>query len=210
MRKIKAIIFDMDGVLIDAKEWHYEALNKALCLFGYEITRHEHLVSYDGLPTKEKLRMLSLERALPEKLHDFINEMKQRYTVEAIFNHCRPYFTHQYALAKLKQQKYKIAVCSNSIRDTVQLMMEKSDLLRYIDFFISNQDIKKAKPDPEMYLMAVKKLSVKPEECLVLEDNKNGIIAAETAGCNVYVVDSIEEVNFANINKKIKEIEAIK
>lgn len=77
---IKAIIFDMDGVLIDAKDWHYEALNRALRLFGCEISRYDHLATFDGLPTKEKLNLLSKERHLPEKLHSFINEMKQRYT----------------------------------------------------------------------------------------------------------------------------------
>ena len=56
--KIKAVIFDMDGVLIDAKDWHYEALNKALRLFGLEITRSEHETTYDGLPTKDKLEIL--------------------------------------------------------------------------------------------------------------------------------------------------------
>ena len=72
---IKAIIFDMDGVLIDAKEWHYEALNRALSLFGLSISRYDHLTTYDGLPTKKKLEMLSLERDLPRELHSFINEM---------------------------------------------------------------------------------------------------------------------------------------
>ena len=76
--KIKAILFDMDGVLIDAKDWHYEALNKALGLFGMEISRYDHLHSFDGLPTKEKLRMLSEEFYLPESLHSFINQMKQQ------------------------------------------------------------------------------------------------------------------------------------
>ncbi|HCF3308648.1 TPA: HAD hydrolase-like protein, partial [Pseudomonas aeruginosa] len=54
---IKAVIFDMDGVLIEAKDWHYDALNKALNLFGYNISRHDHLTSYDGLPTSRKLEM---------------------------------------------------------------------------------------------------------------------------------------------------------
>ena len=78
MTKIKAVIFDMDGVLIEAKNWHYEALNKALGLFGMEISRYDHLVTYDGLPTKRKLEMLTAERGLPIGLHDFINEMKQK------------------------------------------------------------------------------------------------------------------------------------
>ena len=76
MGKIKAVIFDMDGVLIDAKDWHYEALNKSLELFGMEISRYDHLVTFDGLPTKKKLEMLSLERGLPEELHNFINRLK--------------------------------------------------------------------------------------------------------------------------------------
>lgn len=78
---IKAIVFDMDGVLIEAKDWHYEALNRALRLFGFEISRYDHLTTFDGLPTKRKLQILSAEHDLPAKLHDFINEMKQQYTM---------------------------------------------------------------------------------------------------------------------------------
>ena len=82
--KIKAVLFDMDGVLIEAKEWHYEALNQALGIFGYEINRFEHLTSYDGLPTRVKLNKLTVEKGLPESLHGFINEMKQQYTIGLI------------------------------------------------------------------------------------------------------------------------------
>lgn len=95
MSKIKAVIFDMDGVLIDAKEWHYDALNKALSLFGYEISRYDHLITYDGLPTKKKLEMLSMERGLPERLHPYINMLKQKYTIERVYMDCDPIFTHQ-------------------------------------------------------------------------------------------------------------------
>ena len=81
---IKAVIFDMDGVLIDAKDWHFDSLNKELGLFGSEISRYDHLVTFDGLPTKKKLEMLSIEGRLPLKLHDFINELKQEYTWEMV------------------------------------------------------------------------------------------------------------------------------
>src|SRR5476649_554944 len=103
-KKIKAIIFDMDGVLIDAKEWHYEALNKALGLFGMEISRYDHLVTYDGLPTRQKLEMLSLEKGLPRALHTFLNQLKQEFTFELIQTKCKPVFRHQYALARLKNE----------------------------------------------------------------------------------------------------------
>ena len=103
MPKIKAVIFDMDGVLIEAKDWHYEALNKALGLFGMEISRYDHLVTYDGLPTRKKLEMLSTERGLPTRLHEFINDMKQRFTMELVHAQCKPRFHHESALARLKQ-----------------------------------------------------------------------------------------------------------
>ena len=91
---IKAVIFDMDGVLIEAKDWHYEALNRALALFGFEISRYDHLTTYDGLPTSKKLEMLSLEGGLPRELHAFINEMKQAYTMEIVHAKCNPPFFH--------------------------------------------------------------------------------------------------------------------
>jgi beta-phosphoglucomutase len=81
---ISTVIFDMDGVLIDAREWHYEALNKALRLLGYEITRYEHLSTFDGLPTRKKLQMLTVERGLPAELHTFLNGLKQQYTMEYV------------------------------------------------------------------------------------------------------------------------------
>ena len=138
-KKIKAVIFDMDGVLIDARDWHYESLNKALGLFGSEISRYDHLVTFDGLPTKKKLEMLSLEGRLPLKLHDFINDLKQEYTWELVYSKCKPIFQHQFALSNLKNEGLKIAVCSNSIRKTIELMMDKSGLHQYLDFFLSNQ-----------------------------------------------------------------------
>jgi HAD superfamily hydrolase (TIGR01509 family) len=206
--EIKAVIFDMDGVLIDAKEWHYEALNKALLLFGMEISRYDHLVTFDGLPTKKKLEMLSLERGLPEELHEFINILKQQYTMEIVNQKCKPMFHHEYALAKLKSNGYKLAVCSNSIRNSVQIMLKKAALLNYMEFFISNQDVKNGKPDPEMYNNAIKRLGLKPKECLIVEDNEHGIMAAKASGANVMEVEVVQDVNYQSIIENIKFFES--
>ncbi len=196
---IKAIIFDMDGVLIDAKDWHYEALNKALGLFGMQISRYEHLVTFDGLPTKEKLEMLSLERNLPRGLHSFINDMKQLYTMQIVYTSCKPRFHHEYALSRLKQDGYKIAVCSNSIKHTIATMMKQAALDKYLDFFLSNQDVSKAKPNPEIYNKAIQKMQLQPREVLVIEDNENGIRAAKDSNANVMVIKDINDVNYENI-----------
>jgi HAD superfamily hydrolase (TIGR01509 family) len=197
----------MDGVLIDAKDWHYEALNRALALFGHRISRYEHLTTYDGLPTRRKLEMLSVEAELPAELHPFINEMKQRYTTEMVHTRCRPRFMHEYALARLKTMGYKLAVASNSIRDTVELMMDKAHLARYLDLMLSNQDVSVGKPDPEMYVRAISGLGLTPTECLVVEDHDNGIRAARAAGAHVLVVRDVSETSFDNILGTIQRLD---
>ena len=204
---IKSIIFDMDGVLIDAKDWHYEALNKSLAIFGLEISRHDHVVTFDGLSTGQKLKMLSKTHVLPETLHDFINEMKQQYTMDITHQLCKPIFHHQYALSKLKEEGYQLAVASNSIRNTVKVMMNKSSLERYLDFYLSNQDVSVGKPDPEIYNLAIRKLDLAPDECVIVEDNENGLKAARASGAHVLKVDSIHDVNYDNIRAFINEVE---
>lgn len=208
VRKIKAVIFDMDGVLIEAKEWHYEALNKALSLFGFEISRYDHLVTYDGLPTKKKLEMLTMERGLPKELHQFINDMKQQYTMDLVYTQCKPRFIHEFALSRLKSEGYHLAVASNSIRNTVQVMMERSDLLQYLDFFLSNQDVVKSKPDPEIYNTAIARFGFTPAECLILEDNPRGIAAAKASGAHVMEIGTVDDVNYDNIKNAITRAEA--
>lgn len=207
MAKIKAVIFDLDGVLVDAKEWHYEALNRALGLFGMEINRYDHLVTYDGLPTLKKLEMLSIERGLPRALHKLINDIKQQYTIEIVQAQCKAVFYHEYALAKLNQKGYKLAVCSNSIRKTIETMLENAGLAQYFDFYISNQDVKKPKPDAEMYLKAFKIFGLQPKECLIIEDNEKGLKAALASGAHLMKVASVEDVNYLNIMGKIAGVE---
>jgi HAD superfamily hydrolase (TIGR01509 family) len=207
MSKIKAILFDMDGVLIDAKDWHYEALNDALRIFGCEISLYDHLVTFDGLPTKHKLNMLSSLGKLPKDLHPIINVMKQKHTMRMILNKCKPLFNHQYAISKLHSEGYKMAVCSNSIRKSVEVMIEQAGLNQYFDFYVSNEDVEKGKPDPEMYNLAMNKMNLKPEECLILEDNENGIKAAVESGGNLLKIGEVTDVTYLAIKNRILELE---
>lgn len=197
----------MDGVLIDAREWHYDSLNAALKIFGTEISRYDHLVTFDGLPTKKKLEMLSIEGGLPYGLHGFVNDLKQQYTLEIVYAKCKPVFHHQYALSKLKSEGYRLAVCSNSVRKSIEIMMNKAGLSQYLDFFLSNQDVVKGKPDPEIYTKAMDRMGLKPEECLIVEDNENGIKAAIASGAHLLKVENPDDVHYFNIINRIKEIE---
>ena len=207
MSKIKAILFDMDGVLIEAKDWHYEALNDALRIFGCEISLYDHLVTFDGLPTKHKLNMLSSLGKLPKDLHPIINIMKQKHTMRMILNKCKPLFNHQYAISKLHSEGYKMAVCSNSIRKSVEVMIEQAGLNQYFDFYVSNEDVEKGKPDPEMYNLAMNKMNLNPEECLILEDNENGIKAAVESGGNLLKIGEVTDVTYLGIKNRISELE---
>jgi beta-phosphoglucomutase len=209
MTKIKAIIFDMDGVLIDAKDWHYDALNRALGHFGYNISRYDHLITFDGLPTRKKLEMLTKEHGLPPSLHMLLNELKQLYTTELAHARCKPLFQHEYALARLKAEGYLLAVASNSIRASVELMMAKSNLRRYLDVIVSNQDVKAGKPDPEIYLKTMALLGVSADESLVLEDNEHGIAAARAAGARLMVVKEVTDVTLDNVLRHVQHEESL-
>lgn len=205
--QIAAVVFDMDGVLIEARDWHYEALNAALGIFGYAISRYDHLITYDGLPTRQKLELLSRERALPRNLHSFIAELKQMYTVRMIHERCRPTFAHEYALSRLRGEGYRLAVASNSIRGTIELIMHYANLQQYLDLTLSNEDVRAAKPDPEIYLTTVERLGLTPRQCLVIEDNPHGIAAARASGTHVLAVRDPSEVTYENIRFHIDQIE---
>ena len=206
---IKAILFDMDGVLIDARDWHYRALNKALGHFGYKITLESHLSTFDGLPTNKKLAILSRSLGLPKSLHEIINQLKQKYTIRESHLHCNPKFNHLNALLNLSK-KFKIAVCSNSIKKTIDTLMELSQLNVYLDLIISNEDVKAPKPDPEMYLLAMKKFNLNPNECLIIEDNDHGVQAALASGAHLLKVSKPDDVSLERIQNKILDIESIK
>ena len=200
---IRAVTFDLDGVLVDATDWHYDALNRALGLFGYSISRYEHLEVYNGLPTRKKLEMLSVEKGLPTGLRDLVTRLKQVYTIEEIHARCRPTFGKEYMLSRLAQEGYRLAVCSNAVRESVQLMLQKAGLLRYFEFCLTNEDVARAKPDPEIYLEALKRLGCGASEVLVVEDATHGVEAARRAGMHVCRVAGFQEVDYFRVRAAI-------
>ncbi len=200
---IKLVIFDLDGVLVEAKNIHFDALNEALG--EYSITWDEHLSTYDGLKTVQKLKMLSKHKGLPESLHSGIWEEKQKITVQKLKN-LQPCKKLQGIMSKLSQ-KYKIVVCSNSIRKTVLTVLSKLGIMEYMDLVISNEDVQNSKPHPEMYWKAISKMSYLPEETLIIEDSPYGLLAAARSKSHILRVKNTKEVTWGNIDKKIIQIE---
>lgn len=203
---IKAVIFDLDGVLVEAKDWHYEALNKALAVFGCDFSYEDHLTIYDGLPTKMKLRMLNENRNFPLELSDLVYDLKQIYTNEFFLTRCFPDFSQDYLFRKLKDNDIRTAVASNSITATVNQAMISLDIKKYIEFSLSNEDVSKPKPDPEIYTKAIGMLNLQPSECLIVEDNINGITAAKASGAHCLEVKEVEDVNHINVFGSIERL----
>jgi beta-phosphoglucomutase len=208
MGRIQTIIWDLDGVLVDSKEWHFEALNQALQIFGYSIPRLEHSISYDGLPTRIKLKLLTTKQGLPTTLYPIILELKQRFTMQLISGNCRPNNIHLSTLTRLKQEGFRMSVASNAIRRSVDLMLKHIGVNPFIEFSLSNENVSKPKPHPEIYLKAIGQMHCQPKNCLVVEDNGYGIQAAIAAGAHVFRVDSLEDVNYERVKDFINQIES--
>jgi HAD superfamily hydrolase (TIGR01509 family) len=198
---IKLIIFDLDGVLVEAKQIHYEALNKALGE-KYSISWDEHLSVYDGLKTNQKLNMLTQHKELPVKSHSKIWSDKQKYTLEALSN-LQPNAQLQVCMNSLISNGYKLAVCSNSIRKTVLTVLSKFDIIDRFDLILSNEDVKNSKPHPEMYWKAMSMMECLPEETLIVEDSPYGLLAASRSKAHVMRVGSPKEITYNNIYKHL-------
>lgn len=192
---IKAVIFDLDGVLIDATEWHYEALNDALNIFGYELRLEEHLSTYNGLPTSEKLKLMTAQKGLPVNLHEIIKIMKRKFTDERVRQLCTPSHGKQIMLRGLKNKGYKLACCSNAQKYSVMNMLKGAGIEHFFDLVLGNDEGFKPKPEPDIYLEAFKKLKIKPQEAIVVEDASHGIEAAKRSGAKVIAVRGFEDVD---------------
>ena len=198
----KLVIFDLDGVLVEAKEIHFDALNSSLKNLDekYVISWEEHLRSYDGLKTYDKLKLLSKSKGLPidKDVQDKIFADKQLFTSKAL-NNLQINETLIGILSKLKEQKFNIACCSNSVKNTVDLVLEKLGIDNFFDLKLSNENVKFAKPHPEIYWKAMSYFGALPEETLIIEDSPTGLTSAYKSGAKVLRVKNPNDFDFDKI-----------
>jgi beta-phosphoglucomutase len=202
---IKVVLFDLDGVLVNMPDGHYESLNKALELFGARIEMDEHLSFFNGLPTKMKVVELEKQGRLPEGLLEFINTVKQKYTKEIIPKFCVPDYSKIVLLKALNERGIRVGCCSNSIRETLHLMLRSAQIFDCFDIILGNDEVMKSKPDPEIYITAMERLHVRPDECIIVEDSPHGIEAAEKSGAHVFRVRNIEDVSLSLFGDILKQ-----
>ena len=205
---IKLIIFDLDGVLVDAKEIHYEALNKALALVGekYVINREEHLSIYDGNTSVEKLKLLTKNKGLPYELHQEIWETKQEFSSSIIDEFERDDRLVE-VLKRLRSEGYILACATNSIRYSAKLQLIRRGFLKHIDILYTNQDVINPKPFSEMYLRCIIKAGVNTKETIILEDSPLGRYGARQTGAYVLDIEDSHDVTYEIIKDFIGGID---
>lgn len=188
------IAHDLDGVLFDSDLLHYLAVNEALRPYGERITEEEHLSTFKGLPTLKKCEMLTAMGRLPERAHANVSALKQLATRDAITQAVKPDLKVTALLLTLQAMGWRQCCCSNSVRDTVFRILRQLDLLDFMDFYLSNQDVRRAKPAPDMYEKAASIFGIMPSQLVVVEDALPGRRAAMGAGCVLVSVEGPEEV----------------
>jgi len=203
----KLVIFDLDGVLIDSRDLHYQALNEALASVDpkYVITREEHLSTYDGLSTTRKLKMLTERKGLPVDKYDHVWETKQAATFDLIkeFGEAR---LLKSMFSWIKTRGYRIAVASNSIRETVKLALLSIGVLENVDYYVSNEDVVRSKPYPEMYWKCMTALNSLPKHTIIIEDSHIGRQGALDSGAHLLPVENAGEVNSEYMQQRIEDL----
>lgn len=200
----KAIIFDLDGVLVDSKELHYDALNLALKSINekYVISRQEQSDIFEGMTTRSKLDILSHTKGLPKELHGYVWNVKQRYSA-AMFGDL-PQDEELIAIFDFVSKKgIKIGVASNSIRETLDTCLINLGILKFIDISLSNEDVFNPKPNPEIYNKCMLALGSVPTSTLIFEDSPIGKEAAKQSGAYLVEVGSRKDLTATFINEKI-------
>lgn len=200
----KAIIFDLDGVLVDSKDIHYDALNLALKSVNekYVISRQEQADTFEGMTTRSKLDILTYTRGLPKELHEYIWNLKQQYSA-AMFEDLPIDEDLVNLFRYIKDQGIVIGVASNSIRQTLTNCLQALGVWKYVEVSLSNEDVKNPKPNPEIYNLCMLMLGSVPTSTIVFEDSEIGKSAARQSNAYLAEVESRKDLTIKLIHDKI-------
>ncbi len=194
MNKIKAVLFDMDGVIFDTEREYLKEWNKIFEKYGYEMKK-EIYVSVMGRGRKK------VKEIFKENFGDDlpIEEMyieKDKMLKEAIENNEVPLKQGALELLEfLKKNEYKTALATSAKKDRVKSQVNHAKINNLFDAIVCADDIVNSKPNPEIFLKAAEKVNVKPENCIVIEDSEAGIRAAFNAGMIAFHVKDLKEAD---------------
>ena len=206
---IKQIIFDLDGVIIDSRELHWKSFSRAIeeCCPEYFISEEEHIAKYDGLPTREKLQILTEEKGLPKEMYNKIFKKKQSWTIRTMQEEYKKSTKLCIILNKITDAGIKVSVASNSIRDTIITALHQKGVLHYFDYIMSNEDVIRAKPNPEMYYKIMIQSGIPARNTLILEDSNTGREAVLNSGAHLGAIKDPQDLTYEKIMNYINKIE---
>ena len=200
---IKNLIFDLDGVLFDGCDLHASLFIKAVSQIKPDIilTKEYHDTILNGLPTKEKLRILNIVDKDAEQIYTIKQELTNTY-----LSTLPPSLKNIKLCEELKELGYKIYCVSNSIRSTIETVLSRMGILHMFSGIISNNDVREAKPSPVPYLTLYSKYNISPDESMILEDSEFGILSATQSGGYTLCVRHCDDVTISNILTTIDKI----
>lgn len=191
MEKIKAVIFDMDGLMIDSEPLHFKAWEKVLEIYGIHVRKDEFNQRYVGIPDKEGTEDMVTRYNMSISAKELSQTKRKLYT-RLLQTQLIPQPGLIDLLINLHKSGYKTAISSGSSLEEIRMVIKGLDISHLIDTYVSAEEVSRGKPAPDSYLEAAKRLEVKPEECLVLEDANPGVKAGKAAGMLVFVIPSNE------------------
>lgn len=176
---MKAIIFDMDGVIIDSEPLHFKLERELLEELGGKIDRKEH-ETFVGTTDFNMWNTFKSQFNLKPSVEEMVEMKRNRFIENVSELKLIPNFFE--FMISVYDNEYKIALASSNNKRAVDEIVRTFDLGKYFDFIINGEEVENGKPNPEMFLTVADKLNVNPKKCLVIEDAKNGVIAAKAAG----------------------------
>lgn len=175
---IKAVFFDVDGTIIDSEPIHTKAIQDVIKEnFGIDLSEEE-ILKYIGLNYKNKMKDMLNKRGIYPNIEE-LSGMAIRRSIE-LSPLVKKVIGAEETIQKMKED-FKIAVVTASSKEQTESLLKSAGLEKYFDIKVTSSDVKRNKPYPDSYLLAAKKIGVKPEECMVIEDSTTGIQAAKNA-----------------------------
>lgn len=189
---MKAVIFDMDGVIINSEPLHFQLEKELLEELGGKFTKEIHK-AFVGTTDYHMWKKLKEQFNLKPSVEEIIKMKKERFLKRIDEIKITENFMDFMLL--LYSKGFPMAIASSNNRKIVDVVVNKFGLDKYMKFIISGEEVQKGKPDPEIFLTAAKKLGVNPEECLVIEDAENGVKAAKAAGMKCIGLKNVDSGN---------------
>ncbi|MGV8981328.1 HAD family hydrolase [Clostridium sp.] len=188
---LKAVIFDMDGVIIDSEPTHMKLENETYKKLGIEVTEEEHH-SFVGATSNYMWEALKNKHKLNQTLEELIEYDRNKYFKHLNSDECEIMLIDgvKELIQELHKNGVKLAIASSSPLDVIDAIAKKFNIQEYFEVFVTGDYVKRSKPEPDIFIFAAEKLGVSVENCVVIEDSHNGVLAAKKAGMKCVGINS--------------------